>query len=97
MSQESTPITPVVAPALAKLVGHDGLPVLAAPPAVVERCKSLQCKGMYLNWGLGQNEQVAGDGNFWCGRTQRIFGPDDRLVGDGECRDAGRACYVARG
>ncbi len=78
-------------------VGHDGLPVLTAAPVVGERCKSLQCKGMYLNWGLGQNEQVAGDGNFWCGRTQRIFGPDDRLVGDSECRDAGRGCYVARG
>lgn len=78
-------------------VGHDGLPVLTTVPQVGERCKSLQCKGMYLNWGLGQNEQVAGDGNFWCGRTQRIFGPDDRLVGDSECRDAGRGCYVARG
>lgn len=78
-------------------VGHDGLPVLTTVPQAGERCKSLQCKGMYLNWGLGQNEQVAGDGNFWCGRTQRIFGPDDRLVGDSECRDAGRGCYVARG
>lgn len=78
-------------------MGHDGLPVVSNAPATNERCKSLQCKGMYLNWGLGENEQVAGDGNFWCGRTQRIFGPDDRLVGDGECRDAGRGCYVARG
>jgi len=58
-----------------------------------ERCQSLRCKGMYLNYGLGETERVAGDGNFWCGKTQRIFGPDDNLVGDGVCRHAGRACY----
>lgn len=62
-----------------------------------ERCRSLQCKGMYLNYGLGQNEQVAGDGNFWCGKTQRIFGPDQELVGDGVCRNAGRSCYETFG
>jgi hypothetical protein len=58
-----------------------------------ERCRSLRCKGMYLNYGLGQNERVAGDGNFWCAKTQRIFGPDDQLVGDGVCRHTGRGCY----
>jgi hypothetical protein len=61
--------------------------------ATDDRCRSLLCKGMYLNWGLGQSEQVAGDGNFWCGKTQRIFGPDDNFVGDGECRHTGRSCY----
>jgi hypothetical protein len=77
--------------------GHDGLPVVVTETSSTERCRSLQCKGMYLNWGLGQNEQVAGDGNFWCGRTQRIFGPDDKLVGDAECRNATRGCYATRG
>jgi hypothetical protein len=48
---------------------------------------------MYLNYGLGENERVAGDGNFWCGKTQRIFGPDDQLVGDGVCRHTSRSCY----
>lgn len=64
----------------------------AAAPAG-ERCQSLRCKGMYLNYGLGETERVAGDGNFWCAKTQRIFGPDDNLVGDGVCRHSGRACY----
>jgi hypothetical protein len=58
-----------------------------------DRCLSLRCKGMYLNHGLGETEQVAGDGNFWCGKTQRIYGPDNNLVGDGVCRHTGRACY----
>jgi hypothetical protein len=62
-------------------------------PPVGERCLSLRCKGMYLNHGLGQTELVAGDGNFWCGKTQRVFGPDDQFVGDGECRHTGRSCY----
>ena len=62
-----------------------------------DRCRLLQCKGMYLNYGCGQNEQVAGDGNFWCGKTQRIFGPDKELVGDSLCRDSGRSCYETLG
>jgi hypothetical protein len=48
---------------------------------------------MYLNYGLTEENRVAGDGNFWCAKTQRIFGPDDQFVGDGECRDLGRTCY----
>lgn len=62
-----------------------------------ERCRSLRCKGMYLNYGLGETERVAGDGNFWCAKTQRIFGPDDQLVGDGVCRHSGRSCFESRG
>ena len=62
-----------------------------------ERCLSLRCKGMYLNQGLSQNERVAGDGNFWCSKTQRIYGPDDQLVGDGVCRHSGRSCYESHG
>jgi hypothetical protein len=58
-----------------------------------ERCLSLRCKGMYLNAGLPPGERVAGDGHFWCSKTQRIFGPDDQLVGDGECRHSGRSCF----
>lgn len=60
---------------------------------VGERCRSLRCKGMYLNYGLSDVDRVAGDGNFWCAKTQRVFGPDDNLVGDGECRHSGRACF----
>jgi hypothetical protein len=73
------------------------LPQVAESQATVQgdRCRSLCCKGMYLNYGLGQSERVAGDGNFWCAKTQRIFGPDDQLVGDGVCRHTGRSCYEA--
>lgn len=73
---------------------HENLPENALPQLPdAERCQSLRCKGLYLNFGLGQTERVAGDGNFWCAKTQRIFGPDDQFVGDGACRHTGRACY----
>ncbi len=62
-----------------------------------ERCKNLLCKGMYLNYGLPETERVTGDGNFWCGKTQTTYGPDDQLVGDGECRHTGRGCYESLG
>jgi hypothetical protein len=62
-----------------------------------ERCLSLRSKGMYLNAGLPPGERVTGDGHFWCSKTQRIYGPDDQLVGDGECRHAGRSCYESQG
>lgn len=71
-------------------LAEQSLPVVEAQS---ERCRSLRCKGMYLNYGLGQGERVAGDGNFWCAKTQRIFGPDDQLVGEGVCRHTGRSCY----
>src|SRR5258708_247020 len=76
-----------------------GGPTLAIQPSIEagERCQSLRCKGMYLNFGRGETERVAGDGNFWCAKTQRIFGPDDNLVGDGVCRHTGRACYHSPG
>ncbi len=62
-----------------------------------ERCQSLRCKGMYLNYGLPEGERVAGDGHFWCAKTQRVYGPDDQLVGDGHCRHTGRSCYESQG
>ena len=65
---------------------------LATPPAG-ERCQSLRCKGMYTNMGQPEGTRVTGDGHFWCAKTQRVFGPDDQYVGDGECRHEGRACY----
>ena len=58
-----------------------------------ERCLSLRCKSMYITVGHGEAEHQSGDGNFWCSKTQRIFGPDDQLVGDEPCRLAGRSCY----
>ncbi len=62
-----------------------------------ERCRSLRCNGMYLEGRLGDAAQGSGDGNFWCNKTQRIYGPDDQLVGDGVCRHSGRSCYESNG
>lgn len=64
-----------------------------ALPVLGERCRSLLCKGMYLNYGLPAGERVTGDGNFWCGKTQTVYGPDHKLVGDDPCRHTGRSCY----
>jgi len=57
------------------------------------RCRSLLSKGMFINHGLPPGQEVAGEGNFWCGKTQHIHGPDDRLCGGDECRDTSRRCY----
>jgi len=67
--------------------------VLQPASAQGERCRSLRCKGMYLNYGLADADRVTGDGHFWCAKTQRVFGPDDQFVGDGHCRDDGRSCF----
>ena len=70
------------------------LPVLQ-PPALQngERCRQLLSKGLYINAGLPKGQEIVGDGNFWCGKTQTIFGPDKGL-GDGErCLNESRSCY----
>ncbi len=66
------------------------LPVL---PSTAERCRSLLSKGLYINAGLPPGKEAVGDGNFWCGKTQTTYGPDDRLCDGSECRDASRSCY----
>ncbi len=60
-----------------------------------ERCRQLLSKGLFINAGLAPGEQIVGDGNFWCGKTQTVFGPDDRLCNGEECRDKTRSCYEA--
>lgn len=62
-------------------------------PHAGERCRQLLSKGIYINYGLPPGDEAAGEGNIWCGRTQRIYGPDDRLCGHEECSDPGRSCY----
>lgn len=57
------------------------------------RCRNLLSKGMFINFGLPHGEEAAGDGNFWCGKTQTILGPDRKLCDDEHCRDATRSCY----
>jgi hypothetical protein len=63
----------------------------AAPKA--PRCRHLLSKGMFINCSLSEADRIVGDGYFWCAKTQRIYGPDDQLIGDGECRVADRSCY----
>lgn len=59
------------------------------------RCRELLSKGLYINAGLKPGEEAAGDGNFWCGKTQTTYGPDNRLCNKEECTDASRSCYEA--
>lgn len=58
-----------------------------------ERCRSLYSKGMLINHGLPPGKEIVGDGHFWCGKTQTMFGPDARLCDGEQCRDATRTCY----
>lgn len=60
-----------------------------------ERCRQLLSKGLYINHGLPPGKEAAGDGNFWCGRNQKTFGPDDRICDGESCRDTTRSCYEA--
>lgn len=48
---------------------------------------------MYINHGIPKGKEVAGDGNFWCGRTQKIYGPDDKVCDGDRCADTSRSCY----
>ena len=43
------------------------------------RCRHLLSKGLYVNAGLPPGEEATGDGDFWCGKNQTIYGPDDQL------------------
>ena len=58
-----------------------------------KRCVNLLSKGMYLNFGLTEEERCSGDGYFWCGETQRSYGPDGRICDLDECTNSDRECY----
>ncbi len=57
------------------------------------RCLHLRSKGMYINAGLPEGQEIAGDGHFWCGRNQAARGPDDRPCDGTTCTDMSRTCY----
>ena len=59
------------------------------------RCRHLLSHGGYLNHGLPKGEEVTGDGTVWCGRTQTIYGPDDRICDVDRCTSSRRSCYDA--
>ncbi|MDA0833735.1 MAG: hypothetical protein O2955_05200 [Planctomycetota bacterium] len=66
-------------------------------PVITEtaRCRKLLSKGLYINHGLPPGKEAAGDGHFWCGKTQTMFGPDHQLCDNDHCRNAARSCYEA--
>jgi hypothetical protein len=51
---------------------------------------------MGVNAGLPEDEHIVVDGHYWCGRNQRIYGPDGNLCADEPCRNSSRSCYEAR-
>jgi hypothetical protein len=60
-----------------------------------DRCRCLLSKGLYINAGLKPEQYATGDGNYWCSKTQTIFGPDAGLCSGEHCLDRSRTCYVA--
>ena len=64
------------------------LPITQSP----EQCRHLLSKGLYLNQETLPGDQQ-GDGNYWCGKTQTVFGPDNQLCDREDCLKSGRSCY----
>ncbi len=61
-----------------------------------KRCRHLLSKAMFVNAGLPPGEEAVGeDGNYWCGRNQTVYGPDDELCDADSCLDPSRRCYEA--
>lgn len=60
-----------------------------------ERCRHLLSKGMFNNYGLPPGEEATGDGDFWCGQNQTMYGPDDQICDGVSCCDSSRDCYEA--
>ncbi len=61
-----------------------------------ERCRNLLSHALYVNAGLPPGEEaVDEDGNYWCGKTETTYGPDDQLCDGENCRNPLRSCYEA--
>jgi hypothetical protein len=63
--------------------------------AITAPCRHLRSNGIYI---YGDGHDDAGNEEYsssscWCCETMKSFGPDDRMVGHRECRDATRSCY----
>lgn len=58
-----------------------------------DRCRCLYSKGLFINAGMKPGEEATGDGNFWCAKTQTIFGPDRHLCDRDYCLDRSRGCH----
>lgn len=57
-------------------------------------CRCLRSKGMHLPDQDWEAAGVPGPGSdyYWCTRTLRVLGPDDKLVAPDTCTP-GRSCY----
>ncbi|MCA9076326.1 MAG: hypothetical protein KDA93_14950 [Planctomycetaceae bacterium] len=60
-----------------------------------DRCRCLLSKGLYINAGLEPGKEATGDGNYWCAKTQTIYGPDRQICDREECLNHDRTCYEA--
>ncbi|MCC7422890.1 MAG: hypothetical protein IT428_21655 [Planctomycetaceae bacterium] len=69
------------------------LPVLQPLSTEAAPCRQLLSKGLFINARLPKGEQIVGNGNFWCNKTQATYGPDARLCDGNECRNEARGCY----
>ena len=57
-----------------------------------DRCNHLRWKGMFIQAEWDPSVPHSGDRLFWCHKTQKCLGPDDRVVDDYECNPT-RPCY----
>lgn len=59
-------------------------------------CNCLRSKGMHLPEQDFDAVGVPGPGSdyYWCNRTLKVMGPDDKLVGPEACTP-GRSCFQA--
>ena len=60
-----------------------------------EYCRHLLSKGLFVNDGLPGEHLSSEESNYWCGKSQTIYGPDDRLCGSKRCLISTRDCYEA--
>jgi hypothetical protein len=60
-------------------------------PTGQPHCRFLTCKEMFYK-DIPAGELPHSETGFWCSLTQRIQGPDDKIVGAEECTDE-RTCF----
>jgi hypothetical protein len=63
--------------------------------AIAAPCRYLRSNGLYI-FGDRQDDAELDEyssASCWCSETMKSYGPDDRMVGHRECRDASRSCY----
>jgi hypothetical protein len=70
----------------------NGLSIIETPGSP---CLNLRCKSMYVFSEGPDSEPLDDDDNtaYWCFKTMKNFGPDDRTAGGHACRERSRSCY----